>query len=136
MSAASEFIFKNRMMSMTCTFESEGVAVVAARVDEGMSQITLSTVEFICRNRALPLADVVGTAMSISMETASGDQRSFQRDDRVGGIARPVSGVRALHRGNTAVALVPHAHAGKPHLSGHDCAGYYQGDLLRLWLRL
>lgn len=58
-------------------FRSKEVYITAARIDEGLSRLTETVIEFITTDRALDPADILGTRVCAKLKTDRGKERSF-----------------------------------------------------------
>lgn len=59
------------------SYDADPLFLIAATVEEGLSQLTRTTVEFVCNNRSLELEKIVGTRMSVEFEPPGGPKRVF-----------------------------------------------------------
>ena len=62
---------------MEGTYPGTDLFLIAASVEEGLSQLTRTTIEFTCKNRELDLETIVGTQMRILLEADVHDLRVF-----------------------------------------------------------
>lgn len=58
-------------------FENKNIFLSCARVIEGFSQLTRTTVEFRCRDKSLALKEIVGKAMNLKIETFDKGERKI-----------------------------------------------------------
>ncbi|MEM9583095.1 MAG: type VI secretion system tip protein TssI/VgrG [Pseudomonadota bacterium] len=69
--------FKNRQIWLSGSYSSKPIFLKNARVVEGMSFLTETTIEFLSSNERVDLQDILGSTMKVSMETASEEDRVF-----------------------------------------------------------
>ena len=68
---------KTYPIRMEGEYPDEGLFLIGATVEEGLSELGRITVEFVCSNRALNLKDIVGKKMRVLMEPPTGERRVF-----------------------------------------------------------
>ena len=69
--------FENRMVRMKSVFADDEVFLKSAVVEEGLSQLSEMTVEFLAKDRNLNLADVAGTRITVFVECENASDRQF-----------------------------------------------------------
>lgn len=67
----------NYPIRMEGDYPDEGLFLVGAVVEEGLSRLTHITAEFVCANRGLDLKSVLGTRMRVIMDPPTGPKRVF-----------------------------------------------------------
>lgn len=68
---------KKYPIRMEGSYPGEELFLIGAVVEEGLSTLTRTMVEFVCSNRALDLKTVLGTKMRVVMDNADGGVRKF-----------------------------------------------------------
>lgn len=63
-----EISLKNRMLRMKGTFSSEKVFLKNARVEEGLSKLTETRVEFLSSDQDIDLQDFIGTVITVELD--------------------------------------------------------------------
>lgn len=69
--------FEGRMVRMECSFADTNVFLKSAVVEEGLSRITDTTVEFLAKDRALDLATVAGSTFTLFVKAQDDSERKF-----------------------------------------------------------
>ena len=64
----AEIALKNRMLRMKGSFSSEKVFLKNARVEEGLSKLTDTRIEFLSSDSALDMQDFIGTIITIELD--------------------------------------------------------------------
>lgn len=70
-------LFENRMLRMECSFADTNVFLKSAVVEEGLSRISETTVEFLAKDRALDLATVAGSTFTLFVKDKDDAERKF-----------------------------------------------------------
>jgi type VI secretion system secreted protein VgrG len=70
-------VLENRMVRMKGPLPEDRMFLKCAQVEEGLSQLTRTTVEFLSPDRALDLAQVVGKPISVSVQKEDDTWRDF-----------------------------------------------------------
>lgn len=73
----SEIALKNRMLRMKGSFSSEKVFLKNARVEEGLSKLTETRVEFLSSDRNLDLQDFIGTVITLELDEGESTKHYF-----------------------------------------------------------
>lgn len=68
---------KTYPIRMEGDYPDEGLFLIGATVEEGLSELGRITVEFVCSNRALNLKDIVGKKMRVLVDPPIGVKRVF-----------------------------------------------------------
>lgn len=70
-------ILENRDLKMSGDYKATDVFLKGARVKEGLSQLTETTIEFIAKDKKLELRDMVGYGVTVSIKDATDKDRKF-----------------------------------------------------------
>ena len=70
-------VLENRPITIEGDYKARDLMLKCALVEEGLSTLTRTTIEFLSKDKALDLKDVVGYAMNVSVTTADEAQRKF-----------------------------------------------------------
>jgi type VI secretion system secreted protein VgrG len=73
----ADLVLENRMVRMKGPLPENRMFLKCAQVEEGLSQLTRTTVEFLSPDRALDLAQVVGKPISVSVQKEDEKWRDF-----------------------------------------------------------
>lgn len=73
----SEIALKNRMLRMKGSFSNEKVFLKNARVEEGLSKLTETRIEFLSSDTSLDLQDFIGTVITLELDEDSSTKQYF-----------------------------------------------------------
>ena len=73
----AEIALKNRMLRMKGSFSSEKVFLKNARVEEGLSKLTDTRIEFLSSDSALDMQDFIGTIITIELDEGESTKHYF-----------------------------------------------------------
>ncbi len=73
----SEIALKNRILRMKGSFSNEKVFLKNARIEEGLSKLTETTIEFLSSDKALDLQDFIGTIITLEMDEGQSTKHYF-----------------------------------------------------------
>jgi len=74
---AADLELENRNLRMEGDYTAENLYVKSAEVVEGLSKLTETTIEFICKDKTLELKKVVGSRITLCLDTPEGGERTF-----------------------------------------------------------
>jgi type VI secretion system secreted protein VgrG len=75
--AAPDTVMKNRLLRMDGDYTAPDLFLKSAVVRDGISRLTETTVEFMSKNKALKLEEVVGYSLNLIIEKEDGSERKF-----------------------------------------------------------
>jgi len=70
-------VYSGRMLRMECSFADKNVFLKSATVEEGLSKITETTVEFLAKDRGLDLSKVAGSTFTLFVKNDDDSERKF-----------------------------------------------------------
>ena len=68
---------ENRKLKMSGTYTAENLSLKAARVEEGISKLTDTKIEFLCKDRKVALDKIVGFEITLELENGDEEDRKF-----------------------------------------------------------
>ena len=72
-----DLVLENRDLKMTGDYKAKDVFLKGARIKEGLSQLTETTIEFIAKDKKLELKEIVGASVTVSVKDATDKERKF-----------------------------------------------------------